>query len=327
MNSRHTKPGSGRQCVDRPKLAVLGGLDRPVQWTMATRLVHFGTAIAVAVIAPWLLWQTLRSPDGATTRQNRGIACTVAGKAIEIQSCAPAAAARDGASPVEMSPDPRPPSDGVHRNPVDLQARLTAAADQPSVRLELVGTEVRGWGPGAVAPLCNALLHDENAIVRAEAAKQLSKQPTVEALEALHQALGDPSPRVVIEAARCLGELRSRASPGRLAEALQQHRRRRDGYGESIRRVIVSSLARIGDPGASDVLVEELAGDDDLSYHAEVVRALEKAGGSEAVQPLEEFLNELRRHEPTEPNSRFEWQRTIDDATNALAETRKRVRQ
>jgi hypothetical protein len=130
-----------------------------------------------------------------------------------------------------------------------------------------------------------AILSDgaQSGADRANAARDLGASEARDAVEALHDALGDPEPRVRAEAALALGELKDRRALPHLAALLENPPfRRRAGL----------MLGRLGDSRATEALIDCL-NDASVTLRRRAVRGLGLVGDDRAVPALTEAIDDL----------------------------------
>jgi len=166
----------------------------------------------------------------------------------------------------------------------DAVARLTITARQAGDTLPRLHAI---WGldqigrriPKAVEPIVG-LLTDDDAEVRAQAAKVLGENRFASAYEGLITALDDQSPRVRFFAAVALGNLGQSAAVGPILAMLRRNADA-DAY---LRHGGVMGLTKIGDVSA----LLGAAGDESASVRMAVVLALRRLARSEVARFLDD---------------------------------------
>ncbi len=123
-------------------------------------------------------------------------------------------------------------------------------ADDPAVRRIAVASVAQHIAGDDLVPTLGAvLLHDESAVVRAEAAEALGGTDG-DAMPFLLQAVDDPDERVVEAVATAFGELADERATDWLLDAAQTHADR------LVREAAVVALGSIGDPSVLPVLLD-----------------------------------------------------------------------
>jgi HEAT repeat protein len=146
--------------------------------------------------------------------------------------------------------------------------------------------------------------NSEDADKRLEGIKSISESKDEKALDYLLQGLGDPDMRVKAKAIDALGNIRAvEATP-----VLVQHLFLRSTE-PAVKRRILASLGKIGDPRAAGPISEFLQRDLDPAMRGIAIFALGEIGSSESLTPL----NEIQR---TDGNATL--RRLAGDAANKV---------
>lgn len=146
--------------------------------------------------------------------------------------------------------------------------------------------------------------NSEDADKRLEGIKSISESKDEKALDYLLQGLGDPDMRIKAKAIDALGNIRAtEATP-----VLIQHLFLRS-TDPAVKRRILASLGKIGDPRAAGPISEFLQRDLDPSMRGIAIFALGEIGSGESLKPL----NEIER---TDPNATL--RRLAYDAANKV---------
>ena len=127
-------------------------------------------------------------------------------------------------------------------------------------------------------------LQSEDADTRLEAVKSLGASKDKQAIEHLIRALGDPDVRVQAKAIDMLGVMRANEATPVLIQYLFLRTTE-----PQMKQRILASLGKIGDPRATQPIVEFLHRDLDLATRGTAIYALGDIGSADAVQPLTEI--------------------------------------
>jgi HEAT repeat protein len=146
--------------------------------------------------------------------------------------------------------------------------------------------------------------NSEDADKRLEGIKSISESKDEKALDYLLQGLGDPDMRIKAKAIDALGNIRAvEATP-----VLVQHLFLRSTE-PAVKRRILASLGKIGDPRAAAPITEFLQRDLDPAMRGIAIFALGEIGSGESLTPL----NEIQR---TDGNATL--RRLAGDAANKV---------
>ncbi len=126
--------------------------------------------------------------------------------------------------------------------------------------------------------------HDDDVMGRIEAARELSKLGTRDAVEALRRSVEeDPFWGVQAQSAKALGRIRSKAALDALVACIRvKHPKARRG--------VVEALGEFREEAAADALLPILEHDESYYVEAEAARSLGKTRSARALQALERAL-------------------------------------
>lgn len=119
---------------------------------------------------------------------------------------------------------------------------------------------------------------------RLEGVKSLGEAKDKKATQYLIQAVGDPDERVQVKAIETLGELRASDATSVLVQHLFIRTTRPE-----MKRLILASLGKIGDPSAAKPIVEFLQRDLDDATRGTAIYALGDIGSTDASATLEQL--------------------------------------
>jgi putative membrane-bound dehydrogenase-like protein len=145
-------------------------------------------------------------------------------------------------------------------------------------------------GGSAVAPIKKSMLASEDQEVRTAAVFALARIKTSSALNAIHNALSDPSMTVRTAAARVLGLLKYKEAITQLANLVQNDEQL------AVRRQAATALGQIGDSRAVDALL--LAAEvisDRFVEHAIIYALMELEDSSALIEALKHSSTSVRK--------------------------------
>jgi len=127
-------------------------------------------------------------------------------------------------------------------------------------------------------------LDDDDPERRLEAVRSLGASNDSKAVEYLIQALGDPDMRIKAKSIDALGDMRANDATPVLIQQLFLRQEE-----ESVKRRILASLGKIGDPSASQPIIEFLQCDLDRDTRGTGIYALGEIGGADSLEALAEI--------------------------------------
>ena len=153
-------------------------------------------------------------------------------------------------------------------------------------------------------------LGDEDPVRRLEAVKSLGDSNDPKAIDWLIQAVNDPDPRVETKAVDYLGKLHAADSTPFLIQKLVTV-----GTRERLRHRIVMTLGKIGDPRASQALLQYVMQDGNADVRGAGIYALGEIGDQSIREDLQRFSN----HEDDPRLKRLASEALIKISTRQLA--------
>jgi len=157
-----------------------------------------------------------------------------------------------------------------------------------------------------------AMLNDENAYIRRNAAEALGKIKDERASNDLARSLFDEDISVRERAARSLGEINSSGAGTSIIERMEGEKE------ERVKSAMVEAIGEIKDQSATLALVNELKTENDQMYKNKVAFSLGELKNPQALQDLNDYLNKLKTYNPTVPMVVFQWKESIRIAEEAI---------
>jgi HEAT repeat protein len=191
-----------------------------------------------------------------------------------------------------------------------LLNKLRASTDV-GIRGEIVFLLGRIGSKDAVVDL-SGILGDDNAYIRRNAVEALGKIKDETASGDLERSLADEDISVRERAAWSLGEITTSGSATSMITRLGEEKEDR------VKSALVDSIGKIRDQTATLVLVNELKAQNDQLYKNKVVFSLGEIKDPAAVNDLKDYVNKLKKYNPTEPIVIFQWKEAIRIAEEAI---------
>lgn len=162
-----------------------------------------------------------------------------------------------------------------------VAALLIGAAAQAQISSEQVRSRYERQTKGGDIDDFVRKLENDDPEQRLDAVRSLGETNDSKAVEYLIQALGDSDMRIKAKSIDALGDLRANEATPVLIQQLFLRQEQ-----ESVKRRILASLGKIGDPSASQPIIEFLQRDLDRDTRGTAIYALGEIGGADSLEAL-----------------------------------------